>query len=346
MYCSKCGMQNAENAQTCISCGYVLPAPVPAAMSVQVKTSGLAIAAFVLGILSLFTLGLTAIPAMILGVIALVAIGQSGGRVTGTAFAVIGIVIPAFSFLFLLGLLMPALSRARAQAMRAACLSNMRQLSVAWFMYADENMDKIVNGAAGSDRSGDGPGAEKAWTGKDWADGYKTGERLSQEEQESAIRNGLLWPFCKAVGMYRCPGGLAGQSRTYAIVDSMNAMLREGTEGRGLYIKKRSEISSPSGRIVFIDQGWAAPESFPVHYDKAQWWCEPPLTHRDATCTSFADGHVESWRWKAPETLKIGHRPEAASRAEHIAPETPEGRDDLQRFQTAVWGRLGYASNP
>jgi len=347
MYCPKCGTPNVDNAQVCVSCGYVLSTPAQAGMPVQVRTSGLAIAAFVLGILSVFTLGLTALPAIILGIIALIVIGQNGGRLTGIGFAVVGMVLPVFAVVITLAaILMPALSKARDQARRAACLSNMRQLSLAWIMYADENGDKIVNGAAGSDRSIDGTAVEKAWTGKDWADGYETGARLSEEEQESAIRSGLLWPLCNAVGMYRCPAGLAGQSRTYAIVDSMNGMPRTGTDGRGLYIKKRSEISSPSGRIVFVDQGWAAPESFPVHYDKPQWWCEPPVTHRDATTGAFADGHVESWRWKAPETLRIARRPGAASRGEHIAPATPEGKDDLQRFQIAVWGQLGYASNP
>ncbi len=143
MYCPRCGIQNADNAQTCVSCGYVLPTLSPAGMSVQIQTSGLAIAAFVLGLLSLFTLGLTALPAIILGIIALVAIGRSGGRLTGTAFAVIGIVIPAFSFLFLLGLLMPALARTRQLAFRMTCGTNLSGIGKAMLFYANDYEDRL-----------------------------------------------------------------------------------------------------------------------------------------------------------------------------------------------------------
>jgi len=83
MICPKCGTQNVENPQVCVSCGQVLTAAQPSGTPVQVKNSGPAIASFALGILSIPTLGLTAIPAIILGIIALVAIEKSGGRVTG-----------------------------------------------------------------------------------------------------------------------------------------------------------------------------------------------------------------------------------------------------------------------
>ncbi|MBA7636270.1 hypothetical protein ES703_43886 [subsurface metagenome] len=45
----------------------------------------------VLGILSVFTCGITAIPAVILGIISLVKIEKSGGRLTGRVFAIVGI---------------------------------------------------------------------------------------------------------------------------------------------------------------------------------------------------------------------------------------------------------------
>jgi len=154
MYCPKCGTQNAENAQICVSCGYVLPALTPAGMPVQVKTSGLAIAAFVLGLLSFFTLGLTALPAIILGIIALVAMGKSGGRLTGTGFAVVGIVVPVFSFFFLMGLLMPALARVRQVAFRQTCGTNLSGIGKAMLIYANDYQDKLPR-AGGRDTQWD-----------------------------------------------------------------------------------------------------------------------------------------------------------------------------------------------
>jgi len=46
----------------------------------------------------------------------------------------------------LLGILLPALSRAREQAKRTNCLSNLRQLGQGMIMYAGENRDRLPNG--------------------------------------------------------------------------------------------------------------------------------------------------------------------------------------------------------
>ena len=63
MYCSKCGVENSDGSTHCVNCGRVLmdvppeqPVGVQAVpvMIVEPKTCGLAIAAFVMGILSMF----------------------------------------------------------------------------------------------------------------------------------------------------------------------------------------------------------------------------------------------------------------------------------------------------
>lgn len=160
-------MQNAENVRICASCGYVLPAPVSTGTPVQVKTSGLAIAAFVLGLLSLFTLGLTVLPAIVLGIIALVAIGRSGGRLTGTAFAVIGTVIPVFSIFFiglLMAILMPALARTRQLAFRMTCGTNLSGLGKAMLIYSNDYQDEFPRAGG---RSTEWAGQTPNWLGAD-----------------------------------------------------------------------------------------------------------------------------------------------------------------------------------
>ena len=44
----------------------------------------------------------------------------------------------------LLSILLPALNKAREDAKRVRCLSNQRQLVMAWQMYASENKGKLV----------------------------------------------------------------------------------------------------------------------------------------------------------------------------------------------------------
>jgi len=115
------------------------------------QTSGLAITSFVLGILSFCTFYITAIPAIILGIVALVKIAHSSGRLKGNGFAITGIVVPVVAAVFMLplmlGITMPALVRTKHLAQRMACGTNMRSLSMAMLMYAENHDDKFPTGS-------------------------------------------------------------------------------------------------------------------------------------------------------------------------------------------------------
>ena len=236
---------------------------------------------------------------------------------------------------------MPALSRVRAQARRTVCLSNLKTLSIAWVLYAEDYDGKIVNGTAGLERADALP-----WTGRDWTSGNLSGELLPESEQIQAIRNGALWPYCKSEEIYRCPAGLSGHLRTYSIVDSMNGITREGTEEKqGTYVKRITQIRGTAQRFVFIDVGQVIPDTYAVYYDQQKWWDQPPIRHDDGTTVSFADGHTEYWRWRGTETRRHGkdaagiHNPNTA---DHWSPTTFEGIDDLKKMQQGCWGQLGY----
>jgi len=49
----------------------------------------------------------------------------------------------------LMAILIPTLHLAREQGKRTVCLSNVKQLTLAWILYADNNDDKIVDGWIG-----------------------------------------------------------------------------------------------------------------------------------------------------------------------------------------------------
>jgi len=140
MYCPTCGQENPDDARVCRSCNSVLTRTPTEAPTIAVRTSGMAIAALVLGILSIFTLGLTGIPAIILGIISLVTIGQSGGRLTGKGFAIGGIITPVLAVpVLLMIILMPALNRVKKQAQSVACQSQLKQWSLLFNMYTSDN---------------------------------------------------------------------------------------------------------------------------------------------------------------------------------------------------------------
>ncbi len=108
MYCSRCGVENADRAGVCSGCGFILAesSPAPPAGAVEGKTSGLAITSFVLGMLSFVCAIFTGIPAIICGIISLVKISKSQGRLKGNGFAIAGIAVPAVHTLVILPLIM------------------------------------------------------------------------------------------------------------------------------------------------------------------------------------------------------------------------------------------------
>jgi prepilin-type processing-associated H-X9-DG protein len=178
------------------------------------------------------------------------------------------------------------------------------------------------------------------------------GEQLPQQTQLRAIRAGALYQYCKDVRLYRCPTGIRGEMRTYTITDAMNGLYRSGTRvgssntgvrvGRTvLWVKRRTEISvpGPAYRLVFLDEGRVTPDSYAVHYENNTWWDPPFVRHGDGTNVSYADGHADYWKWIGKKTLETG---KMANPEHQMVPGTPEERDDLERMQIAVWGRLGY----
>jgi hypothetical protein len=114
----------------------------------------------------------------------------------------------------LMAILMPALSRARDQAQRVHCVSNVKTLLLGWIMYKDEFDGKLVGGHTQPGHWVDRP-----------AD-YSSSWELKKE----AIRRGLLYEYVgKEIGIFRCPADRRRESsslpvayRTFSIAGGAN----------------------------------------------------------------------------------------------------------------------------
>ena len=247
------------------------------------------------------------------------------------AFTLIELLVVIAIIAILMAILMPALNRAREQGKRAMCMGNVKQLMLAWIMYADDNNQRLVNGAAG-------PGG---WVGTGWSNNYGSGEMLPQEDQITAIRRGRLWDYVKDEALYKCPTGVRGQFITYSIMDAMRGLNRT-SEGTGdCYCTSRLDIDKMAERMVFIDEGWVTPDSFAVHYNIERWWDDAPVRHGDGVVLSFADGHGEHHRWKGSDTITHG-RDSVMTHVNDYQPQTEDGKRDLHYIQKGCWGKLGY----
>jgi prepilin-type processing-associated H-X9-DG protein len=123
------------------------PSPAPPASpatSPSPKTSGLAIASLVLGILGITCILpiIGPILAIVLGIIALREINKSQGTLTGHGKAVGGLVLGCIGVLLVpvivLAILLPPLGAARELSCEAVCFSNVRRIGLACQMYADD----------------------------------------------------------------------------------------------------------------------------------------------------------------------------------------------------------------
>ena len=270
----------------------------------------------------------------------------------------------------LLALLFPVLRSAREMGQRAVCLSNLRQLTLAWIAYADDYDGEIVQNVNVGTISG-----HRGWLGG--AFDYSLSYSWSRAGLIPQHNRGALWPYIQDIGAYRCPRGRPGHTATYSIVAAANGGRVEGTYlpntgpapelplGRRvgstvLRLTRLTDIASPGAgqRAVFIDRAQMTqnPYDFHIEYLYPKWseGNPPPIRHSGGVTLSMADGHAEYWKWKARETVNMPRM--ILSRGRTLAglpvtfevlqqdyePQTEDGLYDLQRLQRATWGRLGY----
>jgi len=135
--------------------------PPPAALA---KTSGLAIASLVLGILGLFTCGFTALVGLILGIVAISKIKKNEGRLRGQGLAIAGTIVSAVFLLMLpiyAAMLLPALAKAKQRAQTINCVNNMKQLALAVRIYSTDHNDQFPPAATWCDAIQKEAGSER-----------------------------------------------------------------------------------------------------------------------------------------------------------------------------------------
>ena len=198
----------------------------------------------------------------------------------GQGFTLIELLVVIAIIAILAALLLPALAAAKAKAQGIICMSNQRQLSLGWHMYADDNHDGLVL----SSDNGSGIAYVAADTGANTANNWAwtwskldfNGQNAFNTDPNADITLRPLWQYIKNWAVYKCPGDTSTVNSNGVIVPrirfiSMNYFLNPygedilppGSTAWGQYYvpyySKTTDLilgrsPGPSKTFVFIDE--------------------------------------------------------------------------------------------
>ena len=230
------------------------------------------------------------------------------GLVHAAGFTLIELLVVIAIIAILAALLLPALAKAKQKAQGIACLSNGRQLTLAWLTYAADFNDRFVyNKPSFATDTNNWVGDVMDWSGS------------SQNTNVDLIRNALLGPYvAKNVGIFKCPADMvpcpAGpRVRSYSMNAFVGPQDNAGTPINSAWHQfiKSGDIRNPAMIHVFLDEhpdsindGWFVFCTFANPAETTQWSDLPASYHHGACGFSFVDGHSEIKRWRCSTTIR------------------------------------------
>jgi prepilin-type processing-associated H-X9-DG protein len=220
----------------------------------------------------------------------------------------------------------------------------MKQLQLCWVMYNGDNHEVVVlNNLGGTTGS--------------WVPGDPNSNGSLSTNKVATIEAGLLWDYNKSDGVYLCPAArgknkwsaYATDASALARTVSMSPRMGNASDLGGILAEgvppvtpflKTGDIQNPApvNAIVFVDESvWTIDDGFfalepSTSSNKNNWRNSATSRHGGGGTFSFADGHVESWRFNGNDDTSAGfpNLSLSASQAQ---------KDNLHKVQNGIYAQ-------
>lgn len=226
------------------------------------------------------------------------------------AFTLVEMLVVIGVIAVLAALLLPALSMAKSKAQGVACANHIKQLTLAWTLYAHEHSDRLVNNHGIQ---------ETLRRRENWVNGIEDWQTSEGNTNLATLTSGQLAPYLSLdTSVYKCPSdrSIADNGERIRTL-SMNSLVGDPGELTNRFNPQRvqffrlTQIPNPDQIYVFLDEH---PDTindgfFMNRWDEDPRWGNLPASfHNGAANLSFADGHLECHRWEVPDTRRPGVR--------------------------------------
>jgi prepilin-type N-terminal cleavage/methylation domain-containing protein/prepilin-type processing-associated H-X9-DG protein len=236
--------------------------------------------------------------------------GGTRGCASAPGFTLIELLVVIAIIAILAGMLLPALAQAKLKATGITCMSNVRQLGLAWQMYALDYNDLAL-------------GPTSSPIAPAWAEG--TVVSAPDAIDDRFITNSPTFTYLTSKEVFHCPADKAGlryqgkivlRNRSYAMNGFMGDTRWQWTENHKAVfktVKKLSDLTGPGPTDVYMlidehENSINDSHFFPFNnlraYDR-RWLDAPSGRHGNAAGMAFADGHAEIRKWKDSNLSKI-----------------------------------------